>query len=178
MKQRNLDLGRLLVVPGVDISQCLPHDIEAAADIFPFDETILRLQSKSSVSLVGSLRAYVTRTHLGIRKTRREIFRSWPEDGAVYHYDVAVVFDPKVRIRTVPKTTPMSAVDAKAEISMLTRRHPASWSLPTLASHPPLYSQAYHKVYASYHWQRYSHTSFQRSNSMRTLKIVINESFR
>jgi hypothetical protein len=126
MKQRNLRVGHLLVVSGVDISQCLPHDVEAAADVFQLDKTILRLQSRSSVSLVGSLRAHVIRTYLGIRKTRPERFRSWPKDGAVYHYDVALVFDPKVRIRTVPKTIFMSVVDAKAEISMLTRRHPAS----------------------------------------------------
>jgi hypothetical protein len=121
-----LRVGHLLVVSGVDISQCLPHDVEAAADVFQLDKTILRLQSRSSVSLVGSLRACVLRNHLGSRKTRPEVFRSWPKDGAVYHYDVALVLDPKVRIRTVPKISFMSAVDAKAEISMLTRRHPAS----------------------------------------------------
>jgi hypothetical protein len=126
MKQRNVRVGHLLIVSDADIYQCLPHDIEAAADVFQLDETILRLQSRSSVSLVGSFRACVLRNHLGTRKTRPEIFISWLKDGAVYHYDVALVFDPKVRIRTVPKTSFMSAVDAKAEISMLTRRHPAS----------------------------------------------------
>jgi hypothetical protein len=55
-------------------------------------------------------------THLEIHNTRLEMFRSRPKDSALYHYDVTLVFDSKVRIGTVPKTGFMSAVDARAEI--------------------------------------------------------------